>query len=202
MLDAVGQTCGSCIEELVGNELLAQRSAIDTVPFVETFETIKICEGESAVIFGQPISDEGTYSETYTALNGCDSIHSITLDIANDLVVAFQDSLSIGLGESVTLNPIVPPGANLSYIWTEDPTLSCFDCANPFASPINTTTYPPEDRFAAINLPKHYLCDIKPKSLLNENQELNACCRFMDRMYFIIHHFQSLRKTLNRTYSQ
>lgn len=30
MLDAVGQTSGSCIEELVGNELLAQRSTIDT----------------------------------------------------------------------------------------------------------------------------------------------------------------------------
>ena len=41
----------------------------------------------------------------------------------------------------MTLNPIVPPGVSLSYNWTDDPTLSCLDCRNPVASPIDNTTY-------------------------------------------------------------
>src|SRR5690606_39805784 len=100
--------------------------ALAPIPFVETFEDIEVCEGESAVIFGQPVSDPGVYSETYSGVNGCDSIHTVTFTVANDLVVAFQnDIITIGLGESVVLNPLVPSSDSLTFTWAEDPTLSC-----------------------------------------------------------------------------
>ena len=126
---------------IAGCDSIVTVTVLDPIPFVETFETIEVCEGESAIIFGQAISDAGVYSETYTSISGCDSIHSITLFVANDLVIAFQDNITIGLGETVVLNPLVPSSSSLTYIWTEDPTLSCFDCQHPIASPLDNTTY-------------------------------------------------------------
>ncbi|MEO1257552.1 MAG: gliding motility-associated C-terminal domain-containing protein [Bacteroidota bacterium] len=116
-------------------------TALDPIPFVESSDTIEVCEGESAIIFGQVVSSAGTYSETFTGSNGCDSIHRVTLNIANELLLEFADSLVVGLGEAIVLEPLVPLGANLSYLWDEDPTLSCWDCPNPEASPQTPTTY-------------------------------------------------------------
>ena len=116
-------------------------TGLDPLPSIETEEVLEVCEGESVLIFGVPISDAGIYSETYISLNGCDSIHSVTLDVADDLGVAFDNNLSINLGESIVLNPIIASTANLMYSWAPDSTLSCFDCANPIASPLYTTSY-------------------------------------------------------------
>lgn len=125
----------------IGCDSILTVSALDPIPFVESFETIEVCEGESALIFGQLISAAGTYSETYVGMNGCDSIANIILDVASDVVVGFQDNISIGLGETVILYPLTPIGSTLTYNWTPDSTLSCFDCPTPLASPLNTTTY-------------------------------------------------------------
>lgn len=138
---APGTSMDFTLSNAVGCDSIITVTALDPIPFVETEESIEVCEGESTVIFGQVISEPGVYDETYTSINGCDSIHRITLNIATDVALAFDNNISIGLGESVQLQPIVPAGSNLTYNWTEDPSLSCFDCPNPVASPLLSTTY-------------------------------------------------------------
>ena len=124
-----------------GCDSIVTVTTLAPIPIVETFDDLVICEGESAIIFGQVVSDAGTYSQTYTSAAGCDSVHYVTLEVLYDVAVSFQDSIVIGLGEAVVLQPIVTSGATLSFQWDEDPTLSCFDCPNPTASPLFTTTY-------------------------------------------------------------
>jgi hypothetical protein len=53
-----------------------------TVAFLDpivTTEEITICPDESIDIFGETVSEEGVYTGTFTAVNGCDSTHVITL---------------------------------------------------------------------------------------------------------------------------
>lgn len=52
---------------------------VNFLPNITTTEELFICEGESVEIFGQQISEPGTYQETSTGSNGCDSTHVITL---------------------------------------------------------------------------------------------------------------------------
>ena len=51
------------------------------LPNVTSSEMISICGGESIDIFGTPTSAPGDYEMTFTASNGCDSTHTITLII-------------------------------------------------------------------------------------------------------------------------
>ena len=136
-----GTSMDFTFENSVGCDSIITVTALAPIPFVGSSDTIEICEGQSAIIFGQVISGAGTYSETFTGSNGCDSIHSVTLNVASDLVLAFADSVVVGLGETIALEPLVPLGASLNYLWGEDPTLSCWDCPNPVASPQVATTY-------------------------------------------------------------
>ena len=116
-------------------------TTLPPLPEEETEEVIKVCEGETAIIFGQPVSDPGLYTQTYSTVNGCDSIHRVTFDVANDLIVDFAQDPSINLGESVILQPLVASNDLLIYSWEPDSTLSCIDCPNPIASPLHTSTY-------------------------------------------------------------
>ncbi|HFC00668.1 MAG TPA: T9SS type B sorting domain-containing protein, partial [Phaeodactylibacter sp.] len=45
----------------------------------QTSDDFIICTGESILINGQMISNPGTYTEMLTAVNGCDSTHTVTL---------------------------------------------------------------------------------------------------------------------------
>ncbi len=40
-------------------------------------ETWSICEGDSAFIFGEWVSTEGSYESTFSGVNGCDSVHVV-----------------------------------------------------------------------------------------------------------------------------
>ena len=46
---------------------------------VFTGESITLCAGDSATVFGNYIQEEGTYTQSYTGSNGCDSTHTIDL---------------------------------------------------------------------------------------------------------------------------
>ncbi len=138
---APGSSQNFILTNAIGCDSMLTVTALDPIPSVETFASIEVCEGESAVIFGEVVSAAGTYSETYVGANGCDSTSYITLDVANNVVVGFQDDLSIGLGETIILQPLTPSGLVFTYDWAPDSTLSCLDCPNPTASPQNSTTY-------------------------------------------------------------
>ncbi len=124
-----------------GCDSIVTVTALPPIPTVNTSEVIEICDGGSATIFGQTVSLPGDYSQTFTGSNGCDSTHTITLTIVNNVSVSFTTDPTINYGESVVLNPIATPPVGLTYAWQPDPTLSCLDCAKPTATPLSTTTY-------------------------------------------------------------
>ena len=124
-----------------GCDSIVTVTALPALPTASTSEVVSICEGGTATIFGQPTSAPGEYSQTYTGSNGCDSTHTITLQIVNTVSVSFPMDLSIHLGESIVLNPLTTPPTGLVYAWSEDPTLSCLDCPKPTATPVGDNTY-------------------------------------------------------------
>lgn len=59
----------------------------------QTMESLSICADETADIFGAPLNTPGVYSQTFTAQNGCDSVHTIELFVLDTLLS----------GESITI---------------------------------------------------------------------------------------------------
>ena len=54
---------------------------------------LQICEGDSALVFGQPAYASGLYSEQFTALSGCDSTHYIQLAVLDTPTVSVGQAL-------------------------------------------------------------------------------------------------------------
>lgn len=50
-------------------------------PLQETFDTLSICAGDSVIIFGTTVSQAGDYAETFTSSTGCDSTHTVTVNV-------------------------------------------------------------------------------------------------------------------------
>ncbi len=80
----------------------------------------------------------GSYSVTITDDNGCTSTENYTVSNSGNLGVdATPDNATITSGSSVD---ITTTGAD-TYVWTPSTGLSCSDCANPIATPDQTTLY-------------------------------------------------------------
>jgi gliding motility-associated-like protein len=124
-----------------GCDSIVTVTALPPLPVVSTNESVEICEGATTVIFGEEVSAPGNYSQTFTGSNSCDSTHTVTLSISNNLLLDFPGDITVELGESVVLNPTVWPSTGLTFNWQADPALSCLDCRNPTATPPETTTY-------------------------------------------------------------
>ncbi len=108
---------------------------VTVLPAPETFETIVICDNESADIFGNTVNTAGNYSETFTTAEGCDSIHTISLEVLPTFQTA--ENFSICLGELIDIFG-VPTGSAGTYEMT-------FTAANGCDSThtINLTVYEP-----------------------------------------------------------
>ena len=95
---------------------------IQAAEFVETFEIIEICEGESADVFGTQITEEGGYSNSYfTAQHPCDSIHNITLIVnPNPEPLVEVQASCIGQGQGwININP-GDPSRQYTINWEDD----------------------------------------------------------------------------------
>ncbi|MBK9462672.1 MAG: gliding motility-associated C-terminal domain-containing protein [Sphingobacteriales bacterium] len=79
----------------------------------------------------------GTFTITYQVTGNCTATNTFVVTIVPSIVIAISGDAVLTLGESTQL---VASGAT-SYIWSSDPTLSCTNCANPIATPTQTTTY-------------------------------------------------------------
>ena len=65
-----------------------------------TSEALSSCDGESVLIFGTPVSTSGTYTQTFTSANGCDSTHSITLTVFPPIGVSIDTEDATCFGDS------------------------------------------------------------------------------------------------------
>lgn len=82
----------------------------------------------------------GTYTITIEDAEGCMNTTTATINQPPPLVVDAGLDTSINLGETIRLQAIAN-SATVTWEWTPTERLSCTDCPNPTASPVNTTTY-------------------------------------------------------------
>ncbi len=73
---------------------------IVTDQIVENGPAIEICEGETAVIFGQTVSQPGIYCDTFAVAGGCDSLYCVELLLKPGIDTTLVLD-TICLGESV-----------------------------------------------------------------------------------------------------
>ncbi|MCB0520983.1 MAG: gliding motility-associated C-terminal domain-containing protein [Saprospiraceae bacterium] len=57
---------------------------------VLTTESVSICFGDSALIFGNWEMQPGVFFQAYPMASGCDSTHTITLTVGSELLLAFE----------------------------------------------------------------------------------------------------------------
>lgn len=111
-----------------------------TVNPVSAFtQTVRICEGERVVVGDSAYTIAGTYVQQIPQPTGCDSTVTTTVEVVR-IDIAVTPSLSITQGDSVHLEPLIEPAAAYAYHW-DQVGLSCADCPDPWASPLQSTLY-------------------------------------------------------------
>ncbi|MBK8556841.1 MAG: hypothetical protein IPL65_14180 [Lewinellaceae bacterium] len=84
-----------------------------------TAESLVICYGETASIFGQPVNQTGNYRQTFTAQNGCDSTHTVGLTVLNPILIALDATPTCYNETGGALNALVSGGASpFAYSWS------------------------------------------------------------------------------------
>lgn len=80
---------------------------------------------------------------TATTQFGCSDIHSELLLILPNAVPTLPEDYSMCIGDSVQINGILVGSgvSDMILTWNEPNDLSCIDCLQPFASPVDTTEY-------------------------------------------------------------
>jgi gliding motility-associated-like protein len=87
-------------------------TVLDTVA---TSEALTTCANAPVDIFGNPVNTAGVYEQTYTGINGCDSLHTIQLTVLD--TAAVTELLAICEGESALIFG-VPTGVAGTYVQT------------------------------------------------------------------------------------
>lgn len=117
------------ITKLEGGSAVIQR--IDTT----------LCEGDSFEFGGRQLTEEGEYRDTLLTSLGCDSIVDLKLSFASFFAALYVLEDTIAMGASTQFAASASGIGNILWQWSPSEALSCTDCPEPFASPIQTTTY-------------------------------------------------------------
>ncbi|HRX29138.1 MAG TPA: gliding motility-associated C-terminal domain-containing protein [Saprospiraceae bacterium] len=75
-----------------------------TIQFLEiitSLDTLQLCQGDTLHIFGQDVTQEGTYNQTFTASNGCDSTQYFVVEYYEESQVQEFD-FSMCQGDSLS----------------------------------------------------------------------------------------------------
>ncbi|MEL6926227.1 MAG: hypothetical protein AAFO94_19450, partial [Bacteroidota bacterium] len=113
-----------------------------------------------------------TYVVTVTGEGGCVSVDSVFVEVIGADANILGDDRTICEGGSVELQVLV--GTNPS--WTPPNFLSCTDCPNPIASPMDTTTYTVTvdyDRGCLIS--EDITINVQSSDLLDAGQDTSIC---------------------------
>jgi gliding motility-associated-like protein len=98
-----------------------------------------ICEGKSFNFNKKSYSKAGIYQDTLKNSLGCDSIITLKLNTQN-LAITISNDVTIGSNEKAQLNA-TSSVTNVNWQWIPSVTLSCTNCPNPIATPIESTRY-------------------------------------------------------------
>ena len=113
-------------------------------PYTTIKKNVVLCSNDSTAINGRLFTKIGVFKDTVKAVVNaainCDEIIEWTVTKSN-LRLNMGINRSIELGDSVQLDPSVSGAQNVLWSWQLNKTLSCTDCPNPIAKPLQTTTY-------------------------------------------------------------
>ena len=70
-------------------------------PHQEVIEYINACEGETAIVFGEAVTQAGRYSRSYQSATGCDSLHNI--EVSFQSFITTTEEVAICEGESTNV---------------------------------------------------------------------------------------------------
>lgn len=85
--------------------------------------------------------DGGNYDFVMSDANGCIIGETISIYEPPAITVSAGEDFTIELGEQVEIQGLVFPNANQNISWSPNETLSCIECEEPIANPVNTTIY-------------------------------------------------------------
>jgi gliding motility-associated-like protein len=110
----------------------------------ETSDTL-ICPGEPVILpWGEVVNPNANASYSYTwpsSLTGCDSLFiTVNIDVETTPSLSLPTVFTMQLGDSVLLIPQLDFQPD-SIAWTPVEGLSCTNCLQPWAKPIQTTEY-------------------------------------------------------------
>ena len=90
-----------------------------------TEEQRVFCFGDSLLVFDSLFTESGTLTLLYSALNGCDSIHLVTVTEKQPLPLVTLDTIFGTYGQIITLTG---PDGYVTYLWEPTPTPPCPNC--------------------------------------------------------------------------
>ena len=90
-----------------------------------------------------PGLEPGNYDLLVQDLNGCESAETITLNPPRVIQVEIEEEIVIPFGDSTILPTLlnIPIAEVDTILWTPTDYLSCEECLNPVAAPLETTNY-------------------------------------------------------------
>ncbi|MEM7103842.1 MAG: gliding motility-associated C-terminal domain-containing protein, partial [Bacteroidota bacterium] len=83
----------------------------------------------------------GSYTVWIQDINGCEITLSAFIDEPSEITVNLGADIEVLLGESVQLNADISPNIPVTYEWIPPNFLSCSDCPDPVATPLDDITY-------------------------------------------------------------
>jgi gliding motility-associated-like protein len=126
------------------DSLLAISIKIKPYPIIK--KNVVLCANDSALVNGRVFTKIGIFRDTSTSATACNDITEWTV-VKSPLRLNIGTSLVIELGDSIQLNPLVV-GTQNDVLWSWTTTtklttkdLSCTNCPNPYAKPLQTTIF-------------------------------------------------------------
>ncbi|MCB9330986.1 MAG: VCBS repeat-containing protein [Lewinellaceae bacterium] len=83
----------------------------------------------------------GQYSIAAEDVNGCVLQQVIQVAEPPAVVVSLPDDATVLLGDSILINIFLPNAGLVTYAWKDPSYLSCIDCPNPIARPLDNIQY-------------------------------------------------------------
>jgi gliding motility-associated-like protein len=101
---------------------------------------VTICQGEKYVIGDSIYTKSGTYVNKINKNGICDSLVTTNL-IVHQIEISMPSDVSIALGDSVLIVPIIELQGTYNYYWLPSDAISCDTCLVTWVKPTETATY-------------------------------------------------------------
>ncbi|MDH4474644.1 MAG: gliding motility-associated C-terminal domain-containing protein [Fluviicola sp.] len=103
------------VTDAMGCSAISSPINVTESPVINTTNTIHVCQGQSAVIHGVTQTTGGNYTQTFTAVSGCDSISTV------NLILDPLPAVNAGNDQTVCDNQFITLSATgaLTYIWDQ-----------------------------------------------------------------------------------